>query len=59
MELNKLYKKIAQQINDMIPFEWDKFWFNGEIKDEEGGVFSFLLRKVKNKCFFSLYPKVI
>ena len=40
-ELNELYKEIAQQVNDMIPIEWDKFYFNGEVKEDEGGVFFF------------------
>ncbi|MED4039091.1 immunity protein YezG family protein [Niallia taxi] len=55
IELNKLYKKIAQQINDMIPTEWDKFWFNGEIKDEEGGVFFFFTPKDEEQHVFSHY----
>lgn len=41
VKLNKLYKEIAEQINDMIPVEWSRFYFNGEVKDKEGGVFFF------------------
>ncbi len=40
-ELNKLYRKIAEKINDMIPVEWEEFYFNGEVKDGEGGVHFF------------------
>ncbi|EEM91930.1 immunity protein YezG family protein [Bacillus thuringiensis] len=40
-ELNKLYRKIAEKINDMIPVEWEEFYFNGEVKDGEGGVYFF------------------
>lgn len=45
IELNKLYKEIAQQVNDMIPIEWDNFYFNGEVKEEEGGVSSFYAQR--------------
>ncbi|MGG3574198.1 immunity protein YezG family protein [Bacillus gobiensis] len=41
IELNKLYEQIAQHVNDMIPIEWSEFYFNGEVKDKEGGVFFF------------------
>jgi uncharacterized protein (TIGR01741 family) len=41
IELNKLYEQIAQHVSDMIPVEWNEFYFNGEVKDEEGGVFFF------------------
>lgn len=44
-ELNQLYYDIAQQVNDMIPTEWSNFYFNGEVKDEEGGVFFFFKPK--------------
>lgn len=53
-ELNELYKEIAQQVNDMIPTEWDNLWFNGEVKEEEGGVFFFLRPKVRNSTFFHI-----
>ncbi len=38
-KLNELYSEIAQQVSDMIPIEWNELYFNGEVKDEEGGVF--------------------
>ncbi|WP_025150774.1 immunity protein YezG family protein [Bacillus sp. H1a] len=40
-ELNELYPKIAEKINEMIPAEWEEFYFNGEVKDGEGGVYFF------------------
>ena len=40
-ELNKLYREIAEKINDMIPVEWEEFYFNGEVKGGEGGVYFF------------------
>lgn len=41
IELNKLYKEIAQQVNVIIPIEWSNFYFNGEVKDKEGEFFLF------------------
>ncbi|KGT37227.1 DUF600 family protein [Weizmannia sp. CD-2023] len=54
-KLNELYKKIAQQVNDMIPTEWDKFYFNGEVKEGEGGVFFFFMPKGEEQPIFSHY----
>lgn len=41
LELNNLYEKIAHHVSGMIPIEWSQFYFNGEVKDKEGGVFFF------------------
>ncbi|WP_018931497.1 immunity protein YezG family protein [Gracilibacillus lacisalsi] len=41
LELNKLFEQIAQHVNDIIPVEWSEFYFNGEVKNKEGGVFFF------------------
>lgn len=58
-ELNVLYKSIAQQVNDMIPTEWDNFCFNGEVKDGEGGVYFFFTPKGEQQHIFSHYiPKL-
>ena len=58
IELNKLYTEIAQQVNEMIPIDWDNFYFNGEVKDEEGGVFFFFTPKGEEQHVFSHYiPK--
>ncbi|MED3897470.1 DUF600 family protein [Priestia aryabhattai] len=40
-ELQTLYRKLTQKISDMIPVEWSSFYFNGEVKDGEGGVYFF------------------
>lgn len=59
IELNRLYTQIAQQINDMIPTEWDSFSFNGEVKDESGGVFFFFKPKDEEQQIYSHYiPKI-
>ena len=59
IKLNELYKEISQQVNDMIPTEWDNFCFNGEVKEGEGGVFFFLCPRVRSNMFFALYTKII
>ncbi|AMQ05251.1 MULTISPECIES: immunity protein YezG family protein [Sporosarcina] len=59
IELNKLYNKIAQQVNDMIPTEWDNFYFNGEVKEREGGVFFFFTPQGEEQHVYSHYiPKL-
>lgn len=40
-ELNKIYRKIAETINDTIPVTWGTFYFNAEIDKREGGIFFF------------------
>lgn len=58
-ELNKLYNEIAQMVNDMIPVEWNNFYFNGEVKEGEGGVFFFFKPKGEEQYIFSHYiPKL-
>ncbi|MBU7592612.1 immunity protein YezG family protein [Metabacillus halosaccharovorans] len=61
IELNELYKQIAQQVNDIIPIEWSDFYFNGEVKDKEGGVFFFFTPIESNEPVYShdipdIYP---
>ncbi|GAF65111.1 hypothetical protein BTS2_2009 [Bacillus sp. TS-2] len=59
IELNELYKEIAQQVNDMIPTEWDNFYFNGEVKEGEGGVFFFFTPNGEEQHVFSHFiPKL-
>lgn len=59
-ELNKLYQQIAQHVNDMIPIKWTNFYFNGEVKDVDGGVFFFFTPKGDNEeAIYSHYiPKL-
>ncbi|WP_186580509.1 immunity protein YezG family protein [Aquibacillus kalidii] len=58
-ELTRLYNQIAQQINDMIPTEWESFSFNGEVKDESGGVFFFFKPTDEEQNIYSHYiPKL-
>lgn len=32
-ELNKLYREIAETVNEMIPEEWEKFYFYAQISE--------------------------
>lgn len=38
-ELNNLYKEIAETINEMIPEQWEKFWFYAQISETGGGTY--------------------
>ncbi|MGE7022131.1 immunity protein YezG family protein [Solibacillus cecembensis] len=40
-QMNGLYREIAMTINELIPEEWEDFYFNGEVENGEGGVFFF------------------
>ncbi|UTE73385.1 antitoxin YezG family protein [Rossellomorea marisflavi] len=52
-ELNQLYEKIAYQVHDIIPTEWDTFCFNGEVKEKDGGVFFFFKPTEKEEYVYS------
>ncbi|MDD9149978.1 DUF600 family protein [Sporolactobacillus sp. CQH2019] len=41
LKLNEIYREIAALINNMIPANWGKFYFNGELKNGEGEVYFF------------------
>ena len=61
IELNELYTQIVQQVNDIIPIEWTDIYFNGEVKDKEGGVFFFFTPSDSNTTVYShdipnMYP---
>lgn len=52
--MNDLYRKIAEIIDQMIPLEWDEFYFNGEMENGEGGVFFFFKPKNEDDYVYSL-----
>lgn len=54
-ELNKLYHNIAQQVSDMIPTDWDEFFLNGEVINQEGGVFFFFKPNGQEQHIYSHY----
>jgi pantothenate kinase len=39
--MNKLYKEIAEIVNEMIPEEWRKFCFYAQISETGGGTYFF------------------
>ncbi|CAM4030426.1 DUF600 family protein [Listeria booriae] len=58
-ELNQIYQKIAQKINDMIPVEWKEFHFHAEIQDGDGGVYFFFQPSNKQEYVYSYFiPEV-
>ncbi|MBC1891426.1 immunity protein YezG family protein [Listeria booriae] len=58
-KLNTIYQKIAQKISDMIPDSWEKFYFNGEVKDGDGGVYFFFQVDSLGENIYSHYiPKI-
>ncbi|MGO5674832.1 antitoxin YezG family protein [Bacillus subtilis] len=38
-KLNNLYKKIAETVNEMIPEQWEKFWFYAQVSETGGGTY--------------------
>ncbi|MDQ0927833.1 uncharacterized protein (TIGR01741 family) [Bacillus atrophaeus] len=38
-ELNNLYKKIAETVNEMIPEQWEKFLFYAQVSETGGGTY--------------------
>lgn len=55
MQEHLLCIKIAQLINDAIPADWKEFFFQGEIKDGEGGVFFFFNTLESNEFKYCYY----
>lgn len=52
--MNNLYREIAETVDQMIPTEWEDFYFNGEVEDGEGGVFFFFKPKNGEDYVYSL-----
>ncbi len=40
-ELNRLYREIAETVNDMIPEGWEGFYFYAQISETGGGTYFF------------------
>ncbi|WP_090997693.1 immunity protein YezG family protein [Bacillus sp. 491mf] len=40
-EMDRLYREIAETINEMIPEEWEKFYFYAQISETGGGTYFF------------------
>ncbi len=40
-EMNEKYREIAETVNEMIPEEWEKFYFYGQVSETGGGTYFF------------------
>lgn len=49
-EMNRLYKEIAETVNEMIPENWNKFYFYAQIS-ENGGETYFFYNTLENKQY--------
>lgn len=50
-QMSALYREIAETINELIPEDWEEFYFNGEVENGEGGVFFFTNQQIRNIMF--------
>ncbi|AXK19195.1 MULTISPECIES: antitoxin YezG family protein [Bacillus] len=50
-EMNKLYREIAETVNEMIPEEWEKFYFYAQISETGGGTYFFYNTPENRQCF--------
>jgi len=53
-EMNKLYREIAETVNEMIPEKWEKFFFNAQISETGGGTYFFYNTPGNRQCFYSV-----
>lgn len=53
-KMNELYRTIAEIIDQMIPVNWEDFFFNGEVENGEGGVFFFFKPENGSEYIYSL-----
>ena len=49
-EMNRLYREIAETVNEMIPEDWNKFYFYAQISENGGGTY-FFYNTLKNKQY--------
>jgi uncharacterized protein (TIGR01741 family) len=40
-EMNQIYREIAETVNEMIPEEWQKFYFYAQVSETGGGTYFF------------------
>ncbi|AIS61320.1 immunity protein YezG family protein [Listeria ivanovii] len=52
--LNLLYKEIAEIVNQMIPEQWEEFYFYAQISKTGGGVYFFYKSQQHNDYVYSL-----
>ena len=49
-EMNKIYREIAETVNEMIPEDWNKFHFYAQISETGGGTY-FFYNTLENKQY--------
>ncbi|PEQ04807.1 antitoxin YezG family protein [Bacillus toyonensis] len=49
-EMNRLYREIAETVNEMIPEDWNKFYFYAQISENGGGTY-FFYNTLENKQY--------
>lgn len=49
-EMNKLYREIAETVNEMIPEQWEEFYFYAQISETGGGTY-FFYNTLENKHY--------
>ncbi|GEL06582.1 antitoxin YezG family protein [Rummeliibacillus stabekisii] len=49
-EMNRLYNEIAETVNEMIPEDWNKFYFYAQISENGGGTY-FFYNTLENKQY--------
>ncbi|WP_044338669.1 antitoxin YezG family protein [Rossellomorea aquimaris] len=49
-EMNRLYREIAETVNEMIPEGWNKFYFYAQISENGGGTY-FFYNTLENKQY--------
>ena len=42
--MNRLYREIAKTVNEMIPEDWNKFYFYAQISENGGGTYFFIIQ---------------
>ena len=47
-EINRLYREIAEIVNEMIPEEWEKFYFYAQISETGGERTFYIHLKIDN-----------
>ncbi|MGY1462882.1 antitoxin YezG family protein [Bacillus toyonensis] len=49
-EMNRLYREIVETVNEMIPEDWNKFYFYAQISENGGGTY-FFYNTLENKQY--------
>ena len=55
-EMNRLYREIAETVNEMIPEDWNKFYFYAQISENGGGTY-FFYNTLENKQYKYMHWK--